>query len=223
MKNTTILEMLNKGQIEALKQKISNEIYTEGLKSKSGAKERYKAMERFVKYNAIPYGSMKKPKLIEDKAYFTNGHCIVYTTEGIGNIPTWTEADGNFLTNIEQYFTTSNETEKFIINIRDVAAKFKAKGYKFTKARVNGGNSAHIDYYIYKIKDSYFNYALIDYAYSIIDDGAEATVYLKQYTLSGLNGLLITTSIGAAYILPIKVKEGGEKGLSCLIKHESAA
>ena len=90
-------------------------------------------MERFIKYNAIPYDGMKKPKLIEDKAYFTNGHCIVYTTEGVGNIPTWTEADGNFLTNMEQYFTISNETEKFIINIRDVAAKFKAEGYKFTR------------------------------------------------------------------------------------------
>ena len=86
MKNTTILEMLNKGEIEALKQKISDEIYAEGLKSKSGARERYKAMERFVKYNTVGKTSLKKPKLIENTAYFTDEHCIVSTLEGIGNI-----------------------------------------------------------------------------------------------------------------------------------------
>ena len=219
MKNTTILEMLNNGEIEALKRKIADEIYAEGLKNKTGARERYKAMERFVKYNTEVKNSLKKPKLIENTAYFTNMHCIVCTPEGIGNITAWTEADGNFLDNIDRFFDIPREAEEITVDFRDAAARFKAEGYKFTKARINAGNPAHKDY-TYKIRKTYFNYTLIDYAYSIIDDGEKATVYCTDNALSGM---LIKTSIGAAYILPIKVGDGEEKGLPCLIKHESAA
>ena len=219
MKNTTILEMLNKGEIEALKQKISDEIYAEGLKSKSGARERYKAMKRFVKYNTVGKTGLKKPKLTENTAYFTDGHCIISTMEGIGNITAWTEADGKFLDKVERFFDIPRGAEEVTVDFRDAAARFKAEGYKFTKARIDEWNSAHTDY-TYKIRNTYFNYALIDYAYSIIDDGAEATVYCTEEARSGI---LIKTSIGAAYILPIKVGDGGEKGLPCLIKHESAA
>ena len=41
MQNTKILEMLNNGQIEELKALIQEEIFTNELKSKPGAKQRY--------------------------------------------------------------------------------------------------------------------------------------------------------------------------------------
>ena len=52
MDNTKILEMLNNGQIEELKEKISDEIFQEELKKSSGAdaKKRYTAMKRYFKY-----------------------------------------------------------------------------------------------------------------------------------------------------------------------------
>ena len=45
MQNTKILEMLNNGQIEELKALIQEEIFTNELKSKPGAKQRYLAMK----------------------------------------------------------------------------------------------------------------------------------------------------------------------------------
>ena len=50
MQNTKILEMLNAGQIEELKALVQDEIFTDGLKSNPGAKQRYSAMKKYFTY-----------------------------------------------------------------------------------------------------------------------------------------------------------------------------
>ena len=52
MNNTKILEMLNNGQIEELKEKIQDEIFQNELKKSDGtnAKKRHTAMKRYFKY-----------------------------------------------------------------------------------------------------------------------------------------------------------------------------
>ena len=47
MKNTKILEMLNNGEIEELKQLLSSEIYADSLTGNGTTKKRYAAMKRY--------------------------------------------------------------------------------------------------------------------------------------------------------------------------------
>lgn len=47
MKNTKILEMINNGEIEELKQILSSEIYADSLKGNRTTKKRYAAMKRY--------------------------------------------------------------------------------------------------------------------------------------------------------------------------------
>ena len=90
MDNTKILEMLNNGQIEELKEKISDEIFQEELKKSSGAdaKKRYSAMKRYFKYVGsfddrllYPYKNLPVEIRGEKKEMncFLDGHSFVLT------------------------------------------------------------------------------------------------------------------------------------------------
>ena len=61
MQNTKILEMLNNGQIEELKALIQEEIFTNELKSKPGAKQRYAAMKKYFSYVKNNNKALEKP------------------------------------------------------------------------------------------------------------------------------------------------------------------
>lgn len=208
MNNTKILEMLENGQIEDLKTAIKQEIYTDSLKGKSGAKERYKAMLRFVKYNRYHEFTNKegltKPKKINEKYYFTNGHCIVETIDNIGEIQAFSEeTDGKFV-DIESVIKEAGMQESILVDIKAVLSRAKAEGYKFTSRLLSGTGFNNLNgKFLIKFNDTYINVALLDYAYSVIDDGKPAEVeYISQY-----GGIWITTSVGRAIVLPIRYDE----------------
>lgn len=188
MNNTKILEMLENGQIEDLKMAIKQEVYTDSLKGKSGAKERYKAMQRFVKYNADNVREeIRLPKEIDGKFYFTNGNCLIETLENVGGD----------VENKNKYSYCSE------FNVQEILAKAKSEGYKFTKKALNDLNTADKPF-ICKIHNSYYNLALLEYAYNIIADGEAARVI---YSDNWRYGILLETSVGRAYILPIRYEK----------------
>ena len=50
MRSVKVLEMLNEGKIDELKNKLQDEIYTDSLKGKPTAKKRYAAMKKYFSY-----------------------------------------------------------------------------------------------------------------------------------------------------------------------------
>lgn len=98
MQNTKILEMLNNGQIEELKTLIQEEIYTDGLKSKLGAKQRYAAMKKYFSYikgNGNPACTMPCVIDFEGEKYtsFVNGYSIALTKETSGDMKLFENPD----------------------------------------------------------------------------------------------------------------------------------
>ena len=94
MNNTKILEMLNNGQIEELKEKIQDEIFQNELKKSDGtnAKKRYTAMKRYFKYVGgfddrllYPYKNLPVEIHGEKKEMncFLDGYSFVLTPESI--------------------------------------------------------------------------------------------------------------------------------------------
>lgn len=204
MNNIKILKMLENGQIENLKAVIKQEIYTDSLKRKSGARERYKAMLRFVKYNADNIrAKIRLPKEIDGKLYFTNGNCLVETSEEVGDIETSSE---EFL-DVEPIFNDVENKNKYSyhskLNVQDIVARAKSEGYKFTAKALNDLNMVDKPV-ICKIHNSYYNLALLEYAYSIIADGETA---IAIYSDNWRYGIFFETSVGRAYVLPIRYEK----------------
>ena len=90
MRSIKALEMLNEGRIEELKEMLRDEIYTELLSIKPGAKRRYAAMKKYFGYHNSMREILMRPCPIEFEGVqyhsFTNSHSLVLTTESIGTI-----------------------------------------------------------------------------------------------------------------------------------------
>ena len=201
MKNTTILEMINNGQIEQLKDLLTKEIYQDSLKGDSNAKKRYAAMKRYFKYEgSIDKDCCKRPCKdveVDNKYYnsFVDGYCFALTTESIDTLETFDKTKGDYL-DMQNFvnFSMSKSVEK--IDLNAVLAEAKSKGYKYKKAELSGG-----DYqYVFKYRDDSYKLGLIDKAFSIINDGNPAEVYYN----GKLSVLLFKTSIGIAGVMPMK-------------------
>lgn len=211
MDSAMILKMIDNGEIEALKGKLKDDIYKKSLNGKSGAKERYRAMQRFVKYNNYhKFESRKgivKPKNVNGKYYFTNGHCLVETTEGIGGIREFNEKQDGDYVDVVSVLKEANSGESTKIDIQAILSKAKAEGYKFNSKLLSGTGFNNLkEKFLIKFNDTYINVALLDYAFSIINDGKPAeVVYVSQF-----GGVWITTSVGRAMVLPIRYNENNK-------------
>lgn len=58
MQNFRILEMLDKGQTEELKNLLQDEIYASSLKSNPSAKKRYAAIKRYLKTISVDFNTV---------------------------------------------------------------------------------------------------------------------------------------------------------------------
>lgn len=202
MKNTLVLQMINDGDIESLKELLKKEILEDGLKD-GNAKSRYAAMKRYFKYVK---GSMKerpsccypcKDVDVYNKKYntFIDGCSMVLTTESIGELESFDKSKGDYF-NVEKLYNPHPvSTEN--IDLNKMLASAKAMGYKLTKAESESFQ------YVIKYKDSYYSFSLFDRAYGIVNDGKIASVeYQGKY-----NMLYINTDVGIAGILPVKISE----------------
>ena len=199
MKNTVILEMINNGEIEELKNLLQDEIYNDSLKGNGTAKKRYAAMKRYFKYPTQNNPALQKPckdVTVHGKKYnsFIDGCTLVLTTESIGEMESYDNSKNTYFKLDSMVdFSLAKSVEEMDLNT--ILAEAKAKGYKYKKSEIEIGQDFQ---YVFKYKEGYFKVGLLDKAFSIIDDGKEAEVYYN-----GAKGLLfIKTSIGIAGILP---------------------
>lgn len=200
MKNEKILEMINNNEIEQLKALIQEEIYKTNL-TDSNAKKRYSAMKNFYKYSEKNRNNICslpcKDIDINGIKYtsFTDGYCIVCTSESINDMETFDTSKANYM-NVSNFFDFSNAQSKDIINITELMATAKSNGYKLKTSECDTSGKAK---FLVKYKDAYFKLGLLDKVYSIINDGNKADMYYN-----GARGLIqIKTSIGFAGVLPM--------------------
>lgn len=210
MDNTKILEMLNNGQIEELKGKISDEIFQDELKKSGGtdAKKRYFAMKRYFKYCDHPniscrYPYKNLPVEIHGKKKemncFLDGHSFILTPESIGNMEDFSSVvDGKEYLNVQSMINIPFDYEE--VDLNKVLSAAKAKGYKYKGSELDSYKFTYAWHY----RDAYFKVGILDQAYSIVNDGKNAKVY---YT-SGVSILYIETSVGLAGILPMRWDTG---------------
>lgn len=200
MRNIEILELLNAGRVEEVKDRLRDEIYAEALGTKAGAKKRYNAMKKYFTYINSVREALQKPCLIEynGKNYisFCNGYTLTLTTEPCGAVELLD--DPSNYPDVTRLIRLVGEQRK--INFRKVFAEAKSKGYKLIKNEVNSYKFKYLMHY----DGAYFKLGLLDSAFSIIDDGKDATVYHEN---NGRAALGIETSIGVCTVMPIKLEE----------------
>lgn len=197
MKNTKVLEMINGGRIEELKELLRDEIYADALKNKPGAKQRYAAMKKYFGYVRTAREVCQKPCMIEfegeTRTAFCNSYSLALTTEPCGGIELYTDVDR--YPNVGRLVCRDGLPQK--LNLGKVIAEAKSKGYKLTKPEVNGSPTKFMMHY----RGGYFRIGLLDATYSIIDNGGEVTAYRKEDNVSPLT---FENEIGTCLILPVK-------------------
>lgn len=196
MKSVKVLEMLHQGRIEELKALLKDEIYQDVLKNKPGAKRRYTAMKKYFSYTRSARTCCQKPAIIEFEGKtvtsFCNSYSLAFTTEPCGDIPLFTDDDGNYP---DVARLVKREGDPVKVDFNKAFTDAKVKGYKLTKAAVNGNE------FMLHYNGAYFRLGLVHATYSIIDDGREATVYHNGKNVSPMT---IENDIGVCLVLPVK-------------------
>lgn len=203
MKNSKVLEMLNENRIEELKLALQDELYSEELAKRSGAKQRYAAMKKYFKLLDIPRECCQKPCVIEFNGEnynaFTNSYSLILTKESCGELQMFDTTNGNY-PEIRRLIDISGPEEK--IDFNKVLAEAKSKGYKFKKSSIMSNE------YLFHHNDSYFRMGLLDSSYSIIASEGEASIYHVKGRRSKLT---IVNDIGICVIMPVYLENGPEE------------
>ena len=201
MKNTKVLEMLNKDRIEELKALLQDEIYNDALNTRSGAKQRYAAMKRYQA--SISDYDNKIMKYIgsdieihgEKYNCFIDGFTIALTQEKTGELELHNkEKHGEYFRINQMIPDLYNPDGK--ISYKEILAEAKQKGYKYIKKH----KESHT---LVKISNAHINMVLLEKAYSIIDDGEDAEIFLCED--KGKTPIILKTSIGICLILPVNI------------------
>lgn len=200
MRNIEILELLNAGRVEEVKDRLRDEIYTEALGTKAGAKKRYNAMKKYFTYINSVREALQKPCLIEynGKNYisFCNGYTLTLTTEPCGAVELLD--DSSNYPDVTRLIRLDGEKRK--VDFKKVFAEAKSKGYKLIKNEVDSYKFK----YLIRYDGAYFKMGLLDATFAIIDDGEEATVC---HETGERTQLTIETSIGVCVVMPIRLEE----------------
>lgn len=194
MRNEKVLEMLNNGEVEELKQQIKDKIYTDTLDKRTGAKQRYTAMKRYLRHTKD--SDQKWMRLVttglsyygDNYNGFTDDCNIVFTNEGVGEL----KSSNKGMSMIDNFKDVLLEEGKTKVNFKELLAKAKTEGYKYTKNN---------NRYIIKFEDVYVNMKLLDLAVSIIDDGGDLYIHKRDDEQS----IVLKNEIGVVYILGMRV------------------
>ena len=134
MKNTVILEMINNGEIEELKNLLQDEIYNDSLKGNGTAKKRYAAMKRYFKYSTQNNPALQKPckdVTVHGEKYnsFIDGCTLVLTTESIGEIESYDNSKNTYFKLDSMVdFSLAKSVEEMDLNTILAEAKAKVDG-----------------------------------------------------------------------------------------------
>ena len=199
MQNAKILEMINNGQIEELKTLIQEEIFTDGLKNKPGAKQRYAAMKKYFSYSkGNENRAYTMPCVIDFKGKkytsFINGYSMALTTEKSGEMKLFEEPE-KYL-KVEKIIAFDGEEKE--IDFNKIIAEAKSKGYKLKKSEVEKGDDFK---YVLHYDNAYFKIGLLDATYSIINDGGKSVVW-HPGSRKEISPVIIENSLGVCMVLP---------------------
>ena len=200
MQSIKILEMINSGRIEELKELLREEIYVDTLGKKTDVKKRYAAMKKYFTYVTTAREVFKKPAIVKfngkDYTSFCNGYSLVLSSEPCGTLELFTDAD--------RYPDTArlvnNHGKPVKIDFNKIIAEAKAKGYKLVKNETSGYKFKYLLHY----NNAYFKIGLIDSAYAIINDGEEALVY---HDGDSRKQITIETKLGFTAVMPMNLDE----------------
>lgn len=202
MQNSKILEMLDKGQTEELKNLLQDEIYASSLKSNPSAKKRYAAMKKYLKTISESRPILTKPCEVEFEGEkynsFTNSYSLVLTKESCGEIPMCDEP--NRYPDVARLIARTGDLEK--VDFNKVLAEAKSKGYKYSKSAIHNND------YLMKYNDGYFRIGLVDITYGVIDEGKEIDVYFSNKN----RPITIENNLGIGIILPIRTTDEEPEG-----------
>lgn len=196
MQSSKVLEMIEDGRIDELKDMLRDEIYQDELKKKPGSKQRYAAMKKYFGYVKTSRAICMKPYEIEFEGRkmtsFCNSYSLALTKESCGSIALFTEEDGTY-PDVGRMIKREGTSES--VDLCKIIADAKSKGYKLTKSEVNG------ETFLIRYKDTYYRLGLVDATYSIINDGGDATIYHSGDKFSPLT---IENKFGVCLVLPVK-------------------
>lgn len=212
MRNIKMLEMLNDGRIEELKEILRDEIYTELLSIKPGAKRRYAAMKKYFTYHNVMREILSKPCPIEFDGVkytcFCNSHSLALTIEGTGTI--------ELCSTPESYPDISRlihfDGEERTLDFKRIFANAKLQGYKLNKTEFRKGN------YLLHLDNAYYKMALLDSTLAIIDNGGEAVVYKPAN--QARKPLVIRNDIGIAVVMPMYIDGSNDMEGNTVIEAE---
>lgn len=207
MQNTKILEMIDNGQIDELKALIQDEIFTDGLKNKPGAKQRYAAMKKYFSYikgNGNKACTMPCVIDFDGEKYtsFINRFSIALTKESSGEIELFENPDKYF--NVQKMIVFDGEEKE--IDFNKIIAEAKSKGYKLKKSEVETGEDFK---YVLHYDDAYYKIGLLDATYSIINNGEKATVW-HSGGRKKISPIIIKNNLGVCVVLPLHYEEEKE-------------
>lgn len=155
-------------------------------------------MKKYFTYVRTAREVCQKPCIIEFEGgsytSFCNAHSLALTKEPCGAIELYTDVDR--YPDVGKLVKRESIPRK--VDFSKVFAEAKSKGYKVTKAEVNGTPNKFMMHY----DGAYFRLGLFDITYRIIDNGGEVTVYHKE----GNNTAPITieNELGVAMVLPVR-------------------
>lgn len=197
--------MINKGQIEKLKEELQEEIYLESLKKKPDEKKRYMAMKKYFTYVTSVREALQKPCIIdfqgEEYTAFTNGYSLALTKESCGEMKLF-DKSLNYPDVTRLIDLTGTEGR---INFKKVFAEAKSKGYKLKKSEVLN------THFLMHHEGAYYRIGLLESTFGIIDDGEEAAVFYvpNEYR----SRLTIKNNLGVCVIMPVDISKAPEQDL----------
>lgn len=154
-------------------------------------------MKKYFTYVNTSREVCQKPCMIEFEGKmhtsFCNSFSLTLTTEPCGAIELYTDVDrypqvGRLV---------KREGTPIKIDFAKVFAEAKSKGYKLTKAEVNGCPCKFMMHF----DGGYFRLGLVEATYGIINNGEAATVYHKK---GNVTPITIENELGVCMVLPVK-------------------
>lgn len=201
MKAAKMLEMLNLGKIEELKDELRHEVYQEFLKDRPDEKKRYSAMKKYFSYINSSRKALQKPYIVdyEGTLYtsFCNSYSLVLTTEPPGAIALFDSVDDGNYPDVTRLINCNGDKSE--IDISKVLAEAKSKGYRLKKSEVTG------NHYVMHYNNSYFRMGLIDISYSIINNGKPVTVYNEENRRN--SPITVVNDLGYMLVMPVRIEE----------------
>lgn len=204
LKAESILEYLEKGQLEELKTILKKEVYETSLSV--DVKKRRSGMKKFFlgQRNYHPQVNYPAENIVihgEKWTSFCDMRCIAITKEPLPpEMETFADhCDNDQYFNIEKFMNMAKpySTEEYI-DLNAAFAEIKSCGYRYIKK--NLGFTSEGTSFAFEYKGEFYNAALIDRVFSIINDGNLA----KLSYAAPKKGITIETSVGLGLVLPFK-------------------